>query len=220
VTLGAGKALGKKPGFTVVGVDLAGSPNRPTGVCVLRGNRAATSLRFSDEDIIQAVLEAGARLAAVDAPLSLPPGRRSIEDRGGGHFRPCDLELRERRIPFFPVTLGPMRGLTERGMRLKRELEKAGVRVVEIYPGGAQDVWGLPRARRDPDGLRRGLYRLGLRGLRRSACDHELDAASGALAGMLFILGGAEVLGDFETGAIIMPRSGVRGREPLERLLR
>lgn len=212
--------MGKKQGITVVGVDLAGSPKRPTGVCVLRESRAATSLCFSDEDIMKAVTDAGAGLAAVDAPLSLPPGRRSIEDREGGHFRPCDLELRKRRIPFFPVTLGPMRGLTARGIKLKQELEKAGVRVIEIYPGGAQDVWGLPRGRRDLDGLRRGLRRLGLRGLRRSACDHELDAASGALAGMLYLLGRAEVLGDLETGAIIMPRSGVRGREPLERLLR
>lgn len=205
---------------TVVGVDLAGSPKRPTGVCVLRGNRAATCVLFSDQDIIRAVTDAGAGLAAVDAPLSLPPGRRTIEDRRGGHFRACDLELRERHIPFFPVTLGPMRGLTARGIGLKQELEKVGVRVIEIYPGGAQDVWGLPRARRDLNGLRRGLQRLGLRGLRRNACDHELDAASGAFVGMLYLLGRADILGDTEAGAIVMPLSGVHGRKPLERLLR
>jgi predicted RNase H-like nuclease len=57
-------------------------------------------------------------------------------------------------------------------------------------------------------GLRRGLTRLGIRGLRKEASDHELDAAAGALVGLLFLQGKAEVLGDFLSGAIIMPGEG------------
>jgi predicted nuclease with RNAse H fold len=114
--------------------------------------------------------------------------------------------LRRRHIPFFPITLGPMRVLTVRGMRLKKKIEALGPRVVEIYPGGAQDVWGIPRAKRDRAGLLRGLRRLGLLGLRADATNDELDAASGALTGQLFLRGRAEVLGDFKTGAIILPR--------------
>lgn len=189
-----------------MGLDLAGAERRPTGVCLLRGRRAETRLLFSDAEIEAAVLAAGPDLVAVDAPLHRPPGRRSMEDRNGSHYRPCDLELRRRGIPFFPITLGPMRGLTERGIRLRRRLEQRGVRVVEMYPGAAQDVWRIPRARRDPGGLLRGLRRLGLVGLRRAASDHELDAASGALVGRLFLEGAAEVLGDFRTGAILIPR--------------
>ncbi len=75
-----------------------------------------------------------------------------------------------------------------------------------MYPGGAQDVWGIPRAKRDAAGLRRGLVRLGLRGLDRKLCAHELDAATGALVGRLFLQGKAGVYGDFRTGAILMPR--------------
>ncbi|MBN2207508.1 MAG: DUF429 domain-containing protein [Candidatus Aminicenantes bacterium] len=190
----------------VIGIDLAGAPRRPTGVCVLRGRRAETSLLFSDAEIVAAVRAASPALVAVDAPLQRPPGRRSMDDRTGTHFRPCDLELRRLGIPFFPITLGPMRGLTERGIRLKRRLERIGARVVEMYPGGAQDVWAIPRARRDREGLLRGLRRLGLVGLRRGASDHELDAASGALVGRLFLEGRAEVLGDFGSGAILLPR--------------
>jgi hypothetical protein len=77
--------------------------------------------------------------------------------------------------------------------------------VVEIYPGGAQDVWGMPRARKNLAGLREGLIRLGLKGLRKDATGDELDAATGALVGLLFLQGKAEVLGDFRAGAIIMP---------------
>jgi predicted nuclease with RNAse H fold len=100
-----------------------------------------------------------------------------------------------------------MRKLTERGIRLKRRLEAEGFRVVEIYPGGAQDVWRIPRAKRSKEGLRRGLTRLGVRGLSRLASDHELDAATGALVGLLYLRRKAEVLGDFSSGAILMPLS-------------
>lgn len=190
----------------VVGLDLAGVPARPTGFCRLRGLAAETKELSSDEDIIAAVIAAAPDLVVIDAPLHLPPGRRSIHEQNDSHYRPCDLELRRRKIPFFPITLGPMRGLTERGMGLRAELEKRGLRAIEMYPGGAQDVWGIPRARRSRKGLSRGLVKLGLRGVRADASDHELDAATGALVGRLFLQGRAEVLGDFSSGAIILPR--------------
>lgn len=192
----------------VLGLDLAGSPRRPTGACRLEGGRAQTRILLSNEEILGYVSAVRPALVAIDAPLRLPPGRSSFHDRNGAHYRPCDLELRRRRIPFFPITLGPMRGLTERGMALAADIEPLGAGVIEIYPGGAQDVWGIPRAARDIDGLLRGLRRLGLRGLRKTATDHELDAASAALVGRLFLEGKAEVYGDFEDGAIVMPRGG------------
>jgi len=194
----------------IVGLDLAGSPKRPTGFCILRGHEAETTDLYSDEEILAAVVEARPALVAIDAPLHLPPGRSSIHERNDSHYRPCDLELRRRKIPFFPITLGPMRGLTERGMRLRTQFEALGIRTVEMYPGGAQDVWRIPRAGRDRTGLRRGLARLGLKGLREHCSSHALDTATGALVGLLFLRGRAEVLGDFDSGAIIMPRVGPR----------
>jgi uncharacterized protein len=196
----------------IIGLDLAGSPKRPTGFCLLRGLRAETKDLFSDDEILAAIVEAHPDLVTIDAPLHLPPGRSSIHERNNSHYRPCDLELRRRKIPFFPITLGPMRGLTERGMRLRAELEGKGIRTVEMYPGGAQDVWGIPRAARDRKGLRRGLVKLGLKGLLTESSDHELDAATGALVGRLFLQGRAEVYGDFDSGAIIMPRAPCRNR--------
>ena len=199
--------------FAVIGLDLAGSPRRPTGFCVLRGLTAKTRDLFLDEEIIAAIAAAGPDLVAIDAPLRLPPGRTSIHERNESHYRPCDLELRRRKIPSFPITLGPMRGLTERGMRLQAELERKGIRVLEIYPGGAQDILGIPRAKRDRRGLRRGLEKLGLKGLRPAASDHELDAATGAFVGNLFLKGRAEIYGDFTSGAIVMPKAPpARGR--------
>jgi len=198
--------------FVVVGLDLAGISRRPTGACSLREFESSTELLFEDRDILDYVRRSKPELVAIDAPLNLPPGRRSIEDRNGAHFRPCDLELRRQKIPFFPITLGPMRALTVRGIGLRRLLEKEGFRVVEIYPGGAQDVWGIPRARHNLRKLRQGLIRLGVKGLAKDISEHELDAVSGALVGIHFLKGKARVFGDFRTGAIIMPRGKGRGR--------
>jgi hypothetical protein len=189
----------------VLGVDLAGVSHRPTGVCLLSDGLGRTLLLYEDEEILDFARESRPDLIAIDAPLNLPPGRRSMADRNGSHYRPCDIELRRRKIPFFPITLGPMRKLTERGIGLKRRLEAGGYRVVEIYPGGAQDVWRIPRAKKNRNGLRKGLARLGVRGLAPSASDHELDAATGALVGYLHLLNKAEVLGDPRSGAILMP---------------
>jgi uncharacterized protein len=194
------------PNDLIVGLDLAGSPRRPTGACRLSGRRAETRLLCSDDEILNYILENKPVLIAVDAPLTLPPGRTSIHDRNDSHYRACDLELRKRKIPFFPITLGPMRSLTERGMILADEFIREGIRVIEIYPGGGQDIWGIPRAARDHAGLVRGLRRLGLLGLSIKASAHELDAATGALVGRLFLEGNAEIYGDFIAGAIVMPR--------------
>jgi predicted nuclease with RNAse H fold len=195
----------QKKALKVAGVDLAGVPHRPSGCCLLERQKAMTTLLYSDEEILDWVREENPDLIAIDAPLTLPPGRKSIDERNNSHYRPCDRELRRRKIPFFPITLGPMRVLTRRGIKLRKILEGEGFRVVEIYPGGAQDVWSIPRARHSLSGLREGLRKRGITGLKKQCTDHELDAASGALVGYLFLQGKAEVYGDFESGAIIMP---------------
>jgi predicted nuclease with RNAse H fold len=192
--------------FCIIGVDLAGVPHRPTGMCVLHGLKAKTSLAYSDAEILECAEKERLDLITIDAPLNLPPGRKTIDDRNGEHYRICDLELRKRKIPFFPITLGPMRALTVRGIELRGALEKKGFRVEEMYPGGAQDIWGIPRARRDLSGLRVGLQRLGIKGLKKDISDHELDAVTGAFVGLLFLQDKAEVYGNFTDGAILMPK--------------
>jgi predicted nuclease with RNAse H fold len=195
----------RRKSCTVAGIDLAGVSHRPSGCCLLDGLKADTRLLYTDEEIMDWLRKEKPELIAIDAPLTLPPGRKSIDERNESHYRPCDMELRRRKIPFFPITLGPMRVLTKRGIKLREVLERAGFRVVEIYPGGAQDIWGIPRARHNLSGLRDGLCKRGISGLKKQCTDHELDAASGALVGHLFLQEKAEVYGDFKSGAIIMP---------------
>jgi predicted nuclease with RNAse H fold len=196
--------LNRKPTVTV-GIDLAGSSRRPTGVCTLHGMKAHTHLAYRDEEILSAVDQAKPDLVPIDAPLSLPNGRKTIHDRSGEHLRECDHELQRRSIRFFPITLGPMRMLTERGLTLRVKIEAVGYRVVECYPGAAQDVWGIPRQHRDLKGLLRGLKELGVRGLTTEMTSDELDAVTAALVGRWFLLGRGEMLGGEE--GIVIPQS-------------
>ncbi len=186
----------------IVGVDLAGSARRPTGVCVLRGFRARTQIALGDDEILSVIDRAKPDLVPIDAPLSLPAGRKTIHDRAGEHLRQCDRQLQRRKIKFFPITLGPMRMLTERGMALKVKIKAMGHRVVECYPGAAQDVWGIPRQHRDREGLMRGLEGLGVKGLQPEMTGDELDAVTAALVGRWLLTGKAEMLGGEEGIAI------------------
>lgn len=188
----------------IVGLDLAGVENRPTGLCVLKGMKAETSLVYADEEILKKTEESRPEVVAIDTPLSLPAGRESIDQKTSVHFRECDKELLRRGIRFFPITLGPMRKLTSRGMTLRRTLEDKHLRVIEVYPGGAQDILEIPRKQRGLDGLRMGLEKLGIRGLNGRMSDHELDAVTCALVGKLWLEGKSVIYGTSEQ-AIVMP---------------
>jgi predicted nuclease with RNAse H fold len=194
--------MAKSCPLVVVGIDLAGSPKRPTGLCMLHDLTAETCVALSDDDILDFVREVRPALVPIDAPLSLPNGRLTIHDRSGEHLRKCDRALLLRGIRFFPVTLGPMRMLTERGLALKRKLAQLGYKAVECFPGAAQDLWGIPRQHRDRLGLLSGLRKLGVRGLKKTATSDELDAATAALAGQWFLLGQGLMLGG-DSGILI-----------------
>jgi predicted nuclease with RNAse H fold len=202
--------LPNKGSFTcILGLDLAGSPRRPTGFCVLRGRRVRVGHLSGDEDILATVETAAPQLIAIDAPLALPAGRCCLRNTCAcartTHFRVSDYELRRLGIRFFPITLGPMRQLTERGMQLKVALETQGIPVIETYPGAAQDIWGIPR-QRDVAGLRRGLSRFRLQGLKRTErSPHVLDAVTCALVGKLYLEGEAWSIGSPDEALMILP---------------
>jgi predicted nuclease with RNAse H fold len=182
----------------IVGLDLAGVETRPTGFCLLAGVKAETCLLYTNEEILKKIGESKPQVIAIDAPLSLPPGRKTIEDRSGVHLRESDRELLKKRIKFFPITLGPMRKLTERGIYLRRVLESKNFRAIEVYPGGAQDVLEIPRKQKGLDKLKAGLEKQGIEALKDGLSDHELDAVTCAFVGKLFLEGKSTIHGEQE----------------------
>ena len=109
-----------------------------------------------------------------------------LKTANGPHLRPCDRELLKTGVKIFPMTLGPMRKLTKRGIMLREFFEAKGFRVLEVYPGGAQDVFGIPRKQKGLDKLLSGLQNLGITGLNSKMSDHELDAATAAYVCKLY----------------------------------
>lgn len=191
----------------VVGIDLAGSKKRKTGVCVLDKNKRANCLLvFEDKEILDLVEKEKPDLIAIDAPLSLPQKRKSLKRKSKIHFRKCDKELWKLKIKFFPITLGPMRKLTERGMKLKRILEEKKFKVIEVYPGATQDVLKIPRKKEGPEKLKRGLEKLGVKIPKKKLNGDELDAITCAFTGWLYLKKNYLALGDKKEGEIILPK--------------
>ncbi len=155
----------------VIGIDLAGKDKNPTGVCVL-GEKTETNTLFADDEIISEVMRVKPDLVAIDAPLSFP---------ASGYYRQAEELLSQRGFkplsPLFPY----MRILVERGMKLKAEFEKSGIKVIEVYPKASESFLGLNKTEH--------------------ANEHEYDALVCALTGKCFLQGNYEDL-----SGIIVPK--------------
>ncbi len=197
-----------------VGVDLAGSPKRPTGACAIDERlRIVCCVLHSDEEILEFVRKSGTKYVAVDAPLALPKGRHCLREhcRGRAHFRACDRVLMRMRIKFFPITIGPMRTLTARGIRLRKMLKRLRVQVFETYPGAAQDLLGIPRKQHGLQALQQALVGIGCKGdiTDRELTGDELDAINCALVAKEYAEGSYLAIGDPSEIMMILPRLGM-----------
>ncbi|SDZ12445.1 ribonuclease H-like domain-containing protein [Nitrosomonas sp. Nm33] len=196
----------------VVGIDLTGSENKPSGWCLLDGTEATTRLIGSDADLISVTLAAQPHIVSIDSPLSLPQGRISVlDDDPGRHkygiMRYCERVLKKRGINVYPALIPSMQKLTARGIRLASLLRSKGVPVIESYPGAAQDIMGIPRKRASLDMLCEGLREFGIRGnfLREQLTHDELDAITSSVVGAFFWGGKFEALGIEGDEALIIP---------------
>lgn len=177
----------------VVGIDLAGRGENPSGFAVISDRGLRTGLIYSEKEIEDLCVRERPDVVAVDAPLSLPK-------RGG--LRKADASLIKRGFRLLPPALGGMKALTERGMCLANELRGKGMRVIEIHPRtsgiilfgkSTRKAWG------------RELEKCGLK-LVRGVSEHEIDAAIAALTGMLRLQGKTEEVGEAREGVIVIPR--------------
>jgi len=193
----------------VVGIDLAGSEKQITGFCVLDENLNCRTLALhSDKEIIEETLKEDPDIISIDAPLCLPLGRKSLEQKGPPHLRACDRELLRMKIKFFPITLGPMRKLTKRGIKLKEFFESKGYKVIESFPGAAQDMLGMPRKQCGIEKLRKALIKYGFKGdvEKEKITDDELDAICSALVGKMYLEDDYLAIGNPKEGLMILPK--------------
>jgi len=195
----------------VIGIDLAGSTKRDSGVAVLSKNKfLLVATAKSDAEMLSLIKKYRPELVAIDAPLSLPGGRKSLKHNNGVHFRECDIQLRKAGIRFFPITLGPMRMLTARGMRLSRKIRRMGVAVIEVFPGAAYDMLGVQR--KDKRGILKLFRKLDLGFEDREYTQDELDGMCCAHTALLVLEEKARAFSG-KDGAIWAPASGKKQRK-------
>jgi predicted nuclease with RNAse H fold len=194
----------------IIGIDLAGVEKKTTGFAVLKsGMKVTTKPLHTDEQIIEATLNENPGLITIDAPLGLPKGRCCIEYNckcvKHGFTRQCERDLYKMGIRVFPCGFAGMQKLTKRGIMLRKIFEKKGFKVIETYPGSAQDLLGIPRKGDDHNPLRRALIKYGFKGdvSRKDITHDELDAITSALVGHLYLKNKYLVLGIEEESQII-----------------
>ena len=189
----------------ILGIDLAASEKRKTGICLLNEKlETKCFVVFKDKEILKLAEKERPDLIAIDAPLSLPKGRKSLEKTEKIHFRECDRQLWNYGIKFFPITLGPMRKLTQRGIKLRKILEKK-FKVIEVYPGATQDILKIPRKQKGLEKLKKGLLKLGIKIEKKELSGDELDAITAAFTGWLYLKGKCKAIGQKSEGQIILP---------------
>ena len=221
------KARGRTP--SVVGIDLSGSKERPTGVCILSDNTARLSIAFTDQEIIQRTISASPSLVSIDSPLSLPRGRTCTRDncrcRRFGIIREIERILKKRGINVYPCLIPSMQALTQRGMALAKTLRKRRMYVIESYPGAAQDILGFPRKRVDLTDLQVDLANTGIIATSENepVSHHEVDALTSALVGYFYLADMYEAIGNKYEGRLIIQRlmaeHGRNGRSGTETII-
>jgi predicted nuclease with RNAse H fold len=102
-----------------------------------------------------------------------------------------------------------MQMLTRRGIKLAAALRNAGCKVIESYPGAAQDILGIPRKKTSLEELKQGLWRAGITGdfLTADITHDEVDAITSALVGLFHLADDYIALGTPSEDYLIVPRS-------------
>ena len=208
----------------IMGIDLAGRMENPTGICILSvdpvnghdrvgGDRIKINLNtiYTDEELFEQINNLNPSLIVIDAPLSLPKGRCCLEKECkcaiGGHFRQSEREIRLYG-PVLPLTFRGMKMLTMRGVNLASALY-GKYQLKETHPRTAHKILGWEKGKLQ-DNLGHFLP------LPSNHTEHELDAAVAALTGFFYINDCYLELGDVDEGSIILPG----GKDCLEILCR
>lgn len=187
----------------IMGIDLSGKPENPTGICFLEGGNLNFSTLFENKNILSYITRIDPDLIVIDAPLSLPKGRCCLSrdcscSKKGGHFRAAEVEMRKYGRTL-PLTFRGMRMLTERGIEIADNL-RTSYTVLESHPRTVQKILGLPNLYMDM---------VNYFDLPENISEHELDAALLVMAGISYLQGEFMEFGDAEEGTIILPKENV-----------
>ena len=107
----------------ILGIDLAGKENNPTGLCLLESAKAKLKIVYSDEEILEEIKQNSPELIAIDAPLSF--GNRL-----------CDKQL--KYLGVMPLNLPSINLLAKRAVNLVNKIGKK--EIIEVFPTGTAKI--------------------------------------------------------------------------------
>jgi len=164
----------------ILGIDLAGKQENPSGLAILAKTKMKLFTCFTDNEILDLIGELKPKIIVIDAPLSLPKGRCCLEKNCkcavGGHFRQAERDMRQYgRV--LPLTFMGMKMLTLRAVKLSTELKKE-YNVLESHPHTTSKILKF----KDPySGLNQFFN------IPSDATEHELDAGILTLTGLCYL---------------------------------
>jgi hypothetical protein len=181
----------------IIGIDLAGKPENPTGWASWENKKVETCLLYMDNQILEAITQKKPEIIAVDAPFRLPKS---------GTLRKADREMIKNGYRVFPPRLPAMRKLTMRAMKLNRLIAEKGFKTIEVHPTSTCKALNIPP--KDWGKIQTVLTQIGLEGDFKvcTLTPHEIDAVIAALTANLHMRNQTEALGDEEEGYIIIPK--------------
>jgi len=174
-----------------IGIDLAGKPCNPTGICILKIDNMEISLKtlYSDEEILReiSIYPPDKTILAIDAPL--------MRDDSKPKLRLADKLL--KKYGAMPPTMKSMKYLSIRASNLSRKLKLKGYKVIEVFPTATAKILGIYNKEYNKTADVLDIE---------PKNKHELDAYLCALTGKLFLQGETIEVGDNE-GKIILPKT-------------
>lgn len=181
----------------LIGIDLTGKPENPTGVAFWSRKTVKACLIHTDNEILISIKNFEPSIVAIDAPLKLPEG---------GILRKADREMIKMGYRVFPPTLPAMRMLTMRAIKLNKLLAEEGYTAIEVHPTSTRKALSMPL--KDWGKIQTIFKNIGLEGdlYMRTLTPHEIDAITAALTAYLYIEGKTKAIGDKEEGFIIVPK--------------
>jgi uncharacterized protein len=190
----------RKINMIILGIDLAGKEENPSGICIFDENNMEFSTNYTNAEIYKTVNDSNPSVIVIDAPLSLPKGRccleKDCECAAGGHFRLADREIRKYgRV--LPLTFTGMKMLTLRGNEIASQLKKK-YEVIESHPRTSYIILGY----HEPFELLNKLFEVPS-----NVSEHELDAGILTLTGYMYMKNCHMELGDPDEGTIIIPKN-------------
>jgi len=179
------------------GIDLANTEKNPTGWALLKDKFISTCQVYLDQEILNKIRDNAPALVAIDAPLSLPKKKEFT--------RKADREMHKKGYPVLPPRFRTMEKLTLRAIKLKQQILSQGVKVIEVHPTSTRKALKMPI--KDWRNIQTTFVLMGLEGdvKTRTLTSHEIDAATAALTGQLYLKGKTELIGDKIEGFIAVP---------------